>query len=200
MFALRAEQHLDRILPPRLPRLLAHPRVLALGAALGHGLIPGEPVALGVVGAAVEKLAEAALAGGDVALALGAGEAFEDFLFDGFALGVVDAADELAVAAVAFDEALAAGGAVLARGLIRGHGDALGVGLHDAFAGGVVGAGPEGAELALAELHGLGAAEGALRRVFGLLHLLQLLGAIAVGVAGAAQEEAVAADALEHGA
>src|SRR5664279_4202173 len=203
MLALGADEDLDGILAAGLAGLLAHAGVLAHGAGDGDGLVPGGVVALGVVGAAVEDLAEAGLAGAEAAAALGAGHG-EDLLLHGLAGGVVHAADELAVAAVALHEALAAVGAQLARGLVRGHGDALGIGLHDALALGVVGAGPEGAPLALAQVHGRGAAERALRRVAGLLHLFEIRRVVALvllglgAIVGAAHEEPVAADALQQ--
>ena len=179
MPALGADEHLDGFLPPRLAGLLPHVVFLQAGQVTGHGLVPGGEVALGVVDAAVEDLAEAGLAGAEAAAALGAGHG-QDLLLHGLAVGVVHAADELAVAAVALHEVLAAVGALLADGLVRRHGDALGIGLHDALALGVVGAGPEGAPLALAQVHGRGAAERALRRVLGLLHLLQVRRVVAL--------------------
>lgn len=59
MLALGEEQHLDWVFPARLVGLLAHPGIFALGAGLGHGLIPGEPIALGVIHAADEDVAAA---------------------------------------------------------------------------------------------------------------------------------------------
>ena len=205
MLAIRADEHLDGILAAGLLGFLAHDGVLAGGAGDGDGLVPGGEVAFGVVGATVEDLAEAGLAGAEAAAALGAGHG-EDLLLHGLAGGVVDAADELAVAALPLHEALAAVGARLPRRFVRGHGDALGIGLHDALALGVVGAGPEGAPLALAQVHGRGAAERALRRVAGLLHLFQVRRVVALvgfffgAVVGAAHEQPVAPDALEQGA
>lgn len=125
MLALGADEHLDGVFAPRLAGFLAHGGVLARGAGDGHGLVPGGVVALGVVHAAVEDLAEARLSWAEAAAALGAGHG-QDFLLHGLAGGVVHAADELAVAAVALHEALAAVGAGLAGGLVGGTGMPLG--------------------------------------------------------------------------
>src|SRR5664279_2081162 len=123
MLALGADEDLDGVLAAGFAGLLAHAGVLAGGAGDGHGLVPGGVVALGVVGAAVEDLAEAGLAGAEAATALGAGHR-QDLLLHGLATRIVHAADELAVAAVPLHEALAAVGALLAGGFVRGHGDA----------------------------------------------------------------------------
>src|ERR1700690_3323524 len=112
MPALGADEDLDGVFAAGLLGLFAHGGVLAGGAGDGDGLVPGGEVALGVVGAAVEDLAEARLAGAQVPPALGTGDA-QDLLLHRLAGGVVDAADELAVAALPLHEALAAVGALL---------------------------------------------------------------------------------------
>src|SRR5713226_613544 len=178
----------------------------ALGARLGDGLVGGGEVALGIAVAAVEDAA-AALLGHALdqfpGAALRAGDA-QGLRADVSALGVAGAADELSIAPVLFDKLRATVRTLLIERLVGLAGLARSV---DQPARGltfrVTGAGQERPEAAALDGHFFAAVVAILDGAFALAFLTaklrrKVFDVIAFRITGAAQKEAVAADALEQ--